>query len=152
MPTATKVTLLDQETRLSYSTDLVVEICCACWVPFGIARSLQRHLMDNPGTSFWCPAGHSQHYTGETEEKKLRRKLDAAERRAQAAEGAAARQRDRAQTAERQAAAYKGQAAKLRKRIGRGTCPCCHRYFANVDRHMEGQHPGWAGEPVTADG
>lgn len=40
-------------------------------------------------------------------------------------------------------AATKGQLTKTKKRIANGVCPCCNRSFANLERHMAGQHPDY---------
>jgi len=131
---------------------LVVEICCNCGIPFAIPKALRENALADHSVSFYCPRGHSQHFIGKTEEEKLRDQLAAASRRAEMAEGSARRQRERADSAERSASAYRGQATRMRKRIGNGVCPCCHRHFVNVERHMAGQHPGYADAPVTPGG
>ena len=145
------VTLLDAGRHLEYTTALVLEVCCCCAIPFAMPASFQREARKDPDVWFWCCAGHRQHYA-ESEADRLRKKLAAAQRRAASAEETAARQRERAEGAERSASAYKGVATRMRRRIGRGVCPCCNRYFADVDAHMGRKHPGWHAEEVRADG
>jgi hypothetical protein len=123
---------------------LVVEICCNCAVPFAMPASLRREALADHSISFYCPHGHGQHYVGKTDAEREHERRVAAERRAELAEDTAKRQRERASAAERSATAYKGVATRMRNRIGKGTCPCCHRHFANVERHMDSQHPDWA--------
>ena len=48
------------------------------------------------------------------------------------------RQRDAEQRAH---SATKGQLTRARKRAANGVCPCCHRSFENVARHVAKQHP-----------
>lgn len=137
--------------RIEYTTKLVTEVCCACAVPFAMPASLQKQLRSDPGTTFYCVNGHAQHYTGETEEAKLRKQLEASRLRADRAEDTARYQRNRAARAERSAIAYKGVATRQRNRIARGVCPCCNRYFPEMDQHMITKHPQYAGEPLVPD-
>lgn len=51
------------------------EICINCGVRFDIPDTLQRSLK-NCKNSFYCPNGHVQHYTGKSEEEKLREERD----------------------------------------------------------------------------
>lgn len=126
---------------LTYSTTLDVISCGTCAIPFAIPASLLRHLRES-GDSFWCPNGHKVSYH-ETEADRLRAKLEREQRQRQWAETRARAARDQADAAERSRAAYKGQVTKIRKRVGNGVCPCCNRSFANLGRHMAGQHPGF---------
>ncbi|WP_159103999.1 hypothetical protein [Rhodopseudomonas sp. B29] len=54
--------------------------------------------------------------------------------------------RDQREAAERRAAAARGQVTKIKNRVGHGVCPCCNRTFANLARHMAGEHPGYTAE------
>jgi hypothetical protein len=145
---APAVTIVDSS-RIEYTTTMATEVCCSCGVPFAMPASLQRNARQDPDQWFWCPNGHRQHYTGETEEDRLRRKLTAANRRADSAESTATRQRQRAEAAERSRSAYKAVATRQRNRIARGVCPCCNRYFPEMNEHMFTQHPDYAGEPLV---
>lgn len=127
--------------------------CCAAqcgivfWVPTEWARERRRdHVW------FYCPNGHHQHWPQKSETEKLREQLA---REKHNAEQTQARMRDdlqrerRARTvAERQLSAARGQVTKIKNRVGKGVCPCCSRTFANLQRHMQGQHPDWSPETV----
>ncbi len=53
----------------------MVEIeCCNCHVVFAITEEWQAALRKCHNW-FYCPAGHVQHYTGESDEEKLKREL-----------------------------------------------------------------------------
>lgn len=54
--------------------------------------------------------------------------------------------------ADRAAAADWAQLTKTRKRIANGVCPCCHRTFQNLARHMAGQHPAYEESDQEAKG
>jgi hypothetical protein len=133
---------------LEIRQQLVTEVCCDCAVVFAMPKNLYNRAQEDPTVHFYCPNGHSQHYTKDALAA-ARRERDAARRRAESAEAAVRAERANRKTAERQAAAFKGQATRIRKRIGNGTCPACHRHFTNVERHMGTQHPGYADALVT---
>ena len=40
--------------------------------------------------------------------------------------------------------AQKGVTTRLKNRVQKGVCPCCNRYFAQLQRHMTTQHPNFA--------
>lgn len=123
-----------------YTEHLTAVSCGECQIPFAIPADMLRKRQ-NDGKSFWCPNGCKISY-GEGENARLRRHLASAQARETHA-------RDQRQAAERSAAAYKGVATRVRKRAANGVCPCCNRTFANVARHMAGQHPGFqpGGDP-----
>jgi hypothetical protein len=135
--------------------DLVVEHCCKCGMPFAMPAVVQRELIehsrasDQPTKSFYCPVGHEQCYTGKTEAQRLREEKETLERRLRWARESDHRNRERAAKAERSAAAQKGVTTRLKKRVANGVCPCCKRTFADLARHMAGQHPGY-GESSSA--
>ena len=128
---------------LTYTGTLVVQECCDCHTMFAMPQDLKRQASESAEVWFWCPLGHKQHYaTGETD--KLKNELAREQAWRKGAETRERAARDQADAAERSARAYKGHLTRTRKRIGNGTCPCCNRHFANVERHMAGQHPGYA--------
>jgi hypothetical protein len=120
---------------LIYNRTLRLDVvaCCACGIEYGIPEELNKQLLNKTHTATtYCPNGHGWHYAGMSDAERARR-----------AEARATHADDQRRAAERQAAAYRGQVTKLRKRVGNGVCPCCNRTFANLARHMTGQHPGW---------
>jgi hypothetical protein len=127
---------------LEHTETLVVHECPACFVLHAIPRRMHRERLEQGG-DVYCPNGHVWVFTT-PEVARLKNKLEAAEQSRDAAWASLTHEADQRQAAERSAAAYKGQARHLRNRIGNGVCPCCHRSFANVARHMAGQHPGFA--------
>ncbi len=129
---------------LAYSTTLTVLSCGSCEIPFAMPRNLHKAALAD-GRWFWCPNGHKIHYAS-TENDQLREKLAQAERSRDAARTARDAARDQADAAERSARAYRGHATRLRNRAAAGVCPVpsCRRHFANLQRHMDGQHPDFA--------
>lgn len=109
---------------------LATEECCACGITFAMPADFQRRAIDDHSRYFYCPAGHSQHYTGKTAQQKLED--------AQARETAL---RDQLHAAEVEAENARVRQMRERHRIANGVCPCCNRSFDNLRRHMGSQHP-----------
>lgn len=116
--------------------------CASCHVVFGLGEEHVARLRKS-GDRFYCPAGHFLTF-GESETDKLRKELERAKAQGDQLEARVTHLRDQAAAAERSRAAHQAQATRLRNRIGKGVCPCCNRTFANVARHMSGQHPDFA--------
>src|SRR5262249_949264 len=92
---------------------------------------MHRELVER-GTakSFFCPNGHSQHFSGETEAHKLRRQLDW--------------ERSQRRTAEDNLIRTQSKLQKIERRTSGGVCPCCNRSFVSLGRHMKTKHPDFA--------
>lgn len=118
-------------------TDLVVEVCGECGVLFALPEALKNRCLRDHSQEFFCPNGHQLHYLGKTDAEKLQEQLDSERRRS----GRLAAERDQTRA---QLRAQKGVTTKLKKRIEAGVCPCCHRTFQNLARHMSGEHPGYS--------
>jgi hypothetical protein len=115
---------------------LTLTTCAECSIQFAVPEQWDENRRQT-GSTFWCPNGHILTYKSEI--KRLRSALQAEQTRVTA-------MRDQLQAAERSARAVRGQVTKLKKRIANGVCPCCHRSFADLHRHMTGQHPGYAAD------
>lgn len=127
--------------QITYTTTLSTLTCGCCEIPFAIPESLHDKVKRD-GSSFYCPNGHYISYS-DTENKRLQRRLDNMS-------AAYDRERDRAAYAERSASAYKGQATRLRNRAKNGVCPCCHRTFQQLARHMAAKHPDFEPEASSS--
>jgi hypothetical protein len=134
-------------TTIKLSTEYVTVDCPTCGFEFALSESfVERRRKD--GRDFYCPASngpthHSMSY-GESEADKLRKQLDAVQRRLDSAQGTITHLRDQWESAERSARAQRAANTRLRKRVSNGVCPCCRRTFADLARHMSGQHPDYA--------
>lgn len=121
----------------TFTGTLVVESCCICSVTFGITRALYDAKRSDHGT-FYCPAGHGQHYTGKSPlELERQRRIRAEAGRAQA--------EDAYEMERRSKIALKGHLTRARNKIAAGVCPApdCGQHFANVREHMRHRHPDW---------
>ena len=114
---------------LSYTETLQV-VSCTCGINYAIPEALYQQMLDHRGATgknVYCPLGHSWFYVGKTDAELEREKRQHAEARLVAAQ-------DQLQ-AEKQAH------TKTKKRITNGVCPCCHRTFQQLARHMKAKHP-----------
>lgn len=120
--------------KITETLIFVLEECCNCGMPLFMPQYLQKRLMNNPGTSFYCPNGHGQHYSGKTESQKRIEALEQQVKEEQAAYNIAINcMLDE-----------KNKAKKLKQQLNRvhkGVCPCCNRTFVNPQKHMETKHP-----------
>lgn len=103
-----------------------LENCCNCGVAFAIPADMVRVLRETHRT-FYCPNGHGQSYTAETQAERLAREF-------LKAKDAYAEQFRLQLLAERE------QRERIQKRIGAGVCTCCNRTFQNLKRHMATKH------------
>lgn len=128
--------------------------CYRCKVVFGLNDEFYRVAKQAGERMSWhCPNGHSQVFKeGPTEAELLRKERDTLKQQM-----AYKDDRLRAEVAQREAAqnsarAYKGVATRVKNRVGKGVCPCCNRTFANLQRHMAGQHPTFATDDLPHHG
>lgn len=97
---------------------------------------------------FFCPNGHRQHFTAETDEEKMRRERDIARQQLARAEQEKAEAETNAEKASKRAFKAEQAKKKLERRTAAGTCPCCRRTFSNMSTHMRKQHPDFVAEAV----
>lgn len=105
---------------ITLNLEFEIEYCCTCGVPFAITISLLR-VLKQTHRLFYCPNGHSQSYTAQTEAELLRREL-------------AEKQRELEQT--------QREKKRIEGRVSRGVCPCCNRTFQDLQRHIASKHKG----------
>lgn len=130
------------QATLEIRRNLVIEVCdCAtCGVEFGLTADYQRHMLQSHQI-FYCPNGHHNFYSGETEAERLKRELSNTQ-------SALASVRAELATTKHSRAAVSGELTKFKTRVQNGVCPCCHRHFVNLERHMHNKHADFPeGEP-----
>lgn len=120
---------------ITVNVELEAVVCCVCGIPFGIPGYRLTELQRNGG-NFWCPNGHAQEFT-EPEVKKLRRELGLYKTWYEA-------EHEDHEKTRRSLSATRGVLTRTKKRVAAGVCPCCHRHFVDLERHMAGQHPDYA--------
>jgi hypothetical protein len=110
--------------------------CGECGATWGMTTGFIENRREDHRT-WYCPNGHRWHFSGDSETERLRRSLRWEKDRA----ASLSAQLDQTEASRR---AYKGQATKRKRELNRvkvGVCPCCHRTFQQLARHMEAKHP-----------
>lgn len=130
-------------TTMTYTGELAVTQCW-CGIHHAVPASLLAERK-RVGGQIFCPLGHSGVFKG-TENDRLKQQLRDMETRLTHARDERDWERDRRASVERSLAATKGVLTKTRRRVAAGVCPCCHRTFQQLARHMAGQHPEYAAE------
>jgi len=119
--------------------------CAACGVLFAFDGDLmQKRRRDHQ--TFYCPSGHQNYFPGESDLEQLQRALEEARLETKRAEYRAQSATIEHRAAQRQLSATRGQLTKIKKRVANGVCPCCHRAFVQLGRHMATKHPEYAEE------
>jgi hypothetical protein len=123
---------------LHYSGTLIVTSCW-CGIPLAVPRELYDEARRLKGKHIYCPVGHQFVYSNTTQEQlaEAERALGRAKQRERAV-------RELLTHEEQSHRATKGHVTRKKKELARvknGVCPCCNRSFANLARHMAGQHP-----------
>ena len=106
--------------------------CPAC----GVDVYMPKHLLDKrrgDKSLSWCYNGH-QFSWHESEADRLKKQVEAEQRRVAMALAEAADANKLRREAEEKLARHQ-------KRTRNGVCPCCKRSFTNLRRHMETKHP-----------
>ncbi len=116
--------------------------CChaGCGISFAVPHTWERKRRDDH-SRFFCPNGHGQAFTGESDAEKLRRERDRLAQRIAEKDDEIRHQRDRAENEEKRVIAYKGHLTRSKKRHAAGVCPCCNRTFSQLTEHMKTKHP-----------
>jgi hypothetical protein len=104
-----------------------------------VQASVRGRWVDS-GENFYCPVGHSQHYTESTVQK-LEKELAREKRSREFYQSNATYERSARERTERRLRATKGAKTRIVNRIKNGVCPCCNRTFINLGQHMKTQHP-----------
>ncbi len=129
--------------EMNLSVQFIAIECCTCRVQFAMTAEMD-DARRNDHRAFYCPAGHSQVYRGQSDLEKERQARQRAEQNLAYERERADRHANNARAQERRASAFKGVCTRIKKRVGKGVCPCCNRTFAQLSAHMATQHPNWA--------
>lgn len=126
--------------------DFFISDCASCGVIFGIPSTLEDRRREDH-RSFYCPNGHSMHFSGLTPTEQ---KLQAERERAARLRTQMLAQQDQARAALQEAAEAKASEVRLRWRVGNGVCPCCGRTFAPLAKHVASKHPEFVHRDLDA--
>jgi hypothetical protein len=120
--------------------------CCKCKVTFAMPETWMTHYRKTH-EYFHCPAGHSQHFTGETEEERLRKQLAREQSRIEHRDAEIRDLNSRNDKLRHQRDGMKGAYRKVAVRVKNGVCPCCKRTFSCLAAHMKNMHPDFTSTP-----
>lgn len=135
-----------------YAGELVVE---RCWC--GIQHAVPRSLVDTQiaekdrgrEMSIYCPLGHGWVRSGKTEAQKMKEEVERRDRLIAQERASHDQTRAALRETERRRRAEKAAKTKLKKRVVKGMCPCCDRFFSNVHRHISHMHPEYVVEAAV---
>jgi hypothetical protein len=131
---------------LTYSGQLTVLVCW-CGMRHAVPEELhdtqlRQHRDGGRVMDIYCPLGHAYIPSGKGEATRLREQLEQQRREA----GRLAAERDQIQASLR---AQKAATTRAKKRSAAAVCPCCHRSFSQLRRHMQSKHPGYDPSETT---
>ena len=116
---------------------------CSCGGVFAISEEFRRQRKADGGHWF-CPYCGNQRVYRKSDVQALKEQVESLQHSVQWANDDAKWQRRQRERAERSLVATKGVVTRIKNRVSKGVCPCCNRYFADLHRHMERQHPDYA--------
>lgn len=121
---------------MKFTEELVVTHCW-CGIALAIPQNLYRVAHEDKH-DVYCPLGHTfvWHDT-------YRDKLEREQRKHKATKDLLAYE-------ERSHAATRGHLTRAKKRSAAGVCPCCHRTFKQLRKHMNVKHPEYVAEAKAA--
>ena len=109
-----------------YEINLDVITCSECGISFGMpGHFIQNRREDH--NIFWCPNGHTQYFPSKSEAEVLREQLK--------------KEQSKLANAQLEIMMKEKETKRLQKKIKNGVCPCCHRQFIQLTRHMKTKHP-----------
>lgn len=111
--------------EVKIETEFEVMTCITCGIEYGLPAYYRQELRRNHRW-FYCPNGHPQHYPQQTEEERLRVKLQQTE--------------DELYQVQKERDGALDRITKMKKRANAGLCPYCRRHFVNVERHIKCKH------------
>lgn len=110
---------------------LTTTSCPSCGCMFGMERDSFEECKKT-GNWFFCPNGHSMSFGSRIAE--LEKKLSEKERLLTISRCETTAERNKREVAEKTLATHQ-------KRTKNGVCPCCHRSFQDLRRHIATKHP-----------
>lgn len=124
-----------------YEQELEATSCCVCGIQFGVPPYFIANARRKAGT-IYCPNGHVLGWS-KSEADKLREQLEQEKRNVEWYKNIAKSKDSQIKGANIQLGKVKAKLHRTERRIANGVCPCCHRSFQNVMRHMKTKHPDY---------
>lgn len=122
---------------------------CSCGGTYAINKAVYDACRLRGG-GWNCPYCQGRISWTETDNDRLKKQLAAAEREKERLGQTLVSVRQQRENALAEADHFrksrdgmKGQLVKVKKAIANGVCPCCHRHFKDLHKHMLGKHPNF---------
>lgn len=125
--------------QIAVQAQMYSQTCCNCGIEFAVPSDFDKRRREDH-KSFYCPWGHSQSYTGDSTEQKLRRELAEAQRQRDEAQRRIEFEKNDAIAARRVATTAKNKLKRIEHRVNCGVCPHCQRTFKQLAAHMKSKH------------
>lgn len=119
---------------------LRVQHCINCGVAFAMPADLDDEYR-RTHKNFYCPNGHSQHYTGKTEAEKLKEELDRVNKEKEHQKACRERAEKMYRKSDIERKKVKTRLKNVKAKILEGVCPCCDQTFPDLHEHMSSAHP-----------
>lgn len=132
-------------TTITLETTLELTTCCACGVAFAFPVSLMRKRLSDHQT-FYCPNGHQLSFPQKSDAELAQAETAKYKQLYKEEREYAAGVVSERNAAQRSLTATKAAHTRTKNRIANGVCPCCHRTFAELQKHMASQHPEYEKE------
>ena len=129
---------------ISKTIDLEVLECPVCGIPHGIPEDMTRRARHEGTRNLYCPNGHWYNWAGVSNLDRAKERLAKLEQSLEWWRKDAEAKAESLQVERNHSKAIRGELTKLKKRVTNGVCPCCHRSFQNLRRHMATKHPNEA--------
>ena len=126
---------------LDFNQRLTTITCYKCGIVFAVPQYFKTKRQEDT-ENFWCPNGHSQAYI-KSEAQKLREQLEAERRNVEWYKNMAKSKDSQIKGMNIQLGKAKAKLKRTETRVAHGVCPCCHRQFQNMSRHMKTKHPDY---------
>jgi hypothetical protein len=130
---------------ITLKTTIELQTCANCGITFGAPGFFLDKRRENHQT-YYCPNGHSLWFPQQSDAEKAQAEAEKYKKLWKDEQRYASEVLSERNAAQKQLRAAKGQMTKLKQRVANGVCPCCHRSFVNLHRHMAGQHPDYTKE------
>lgn len=119
--------------------------CGKCGGTYAINEQFRANCQQE-GTGWTCPyCKTSWGYFRDNDNAKLKREIEDLKRQRDSARHSRDYYEKEADHFRRSRDGMKGALVKVKKRVGKGACPCCNRFFKNLAAHMDTQHPEYGG-------
>jgi len=127
---------------ITIGTELKVIQCGECGGIYALNKRYVDKKWEDGG--YWtCPYCKNGWGYGESEMDRLKKKLSKANNDSTFLSNRLAREKASHEQTQMSLRGHKAAKTRIINRISKGVCPCCNRYFKDLHKHIENQHPNY---------